>query len=824
MYKELGAEQPLHEISEPFRSTVLEWTWDTEHHQLQIDQALCRQILHSELPSLTGNVLLPCMSYSDQTALLSLLEKSCQFKSQQRFCCCLQLSDQNCCYVELRFRGEDPKLVKGTLTPLLFLHATASMISELFAQLFNNSHHGVVLLDDEREIIACNDYFLQNSHYQHSALVGRSIDTFNSEKHHAGFFQNIWQHTDSNGSWSGTVLLKSARGKTYPQGLTTQKITLEERVFYLATYLDLSHQLYRIDEAESGGVELNTQLLTQEQFTRSITHDWMTEAQSSIGIVVAFAPQFEPEEDFDSKGALAEQLRNNRMSKHVGYLGSDHFVAYLECSTSSGPSQVRMIHQTVRRFFSELSQVSAKAMHNAIVRGRVGVSVLGHDTHNTKTAVSHALQAMLQQDVARRGQITFYHTALENEVLRRKDKQQWVERLVKSQQVEVHYQPIIDVKKWKIAKFEALSRFRGPNGKLFNSDEMIAIAEELDLIIDLDWMTAKQALLDLDKIQQQFEQKISISINRSLNSKLVVDEALQSIDALIHQYASQAEYVTVELNESAYFDSQSHQSSLIRSLRRRGVKVAIDKFATGYSSIAHLSEGNFDVVKIDRVFIKDIKLGSHKCTMVKAIIQFAHTFKAKVVAVGVETEQELEVVCGLGVDYVQGYFLAKPLPLDELAKAWNYKEKIEKFLSSQGRAKQAGILSLAQVHLPTLAPTDTIIRAIALFNSPHYQLEVIPIVDNKVCVGVVGREELNKHMFSAQGTSKELLLDSTINNKTLDQIMRRDVHSTLLQTPASHISEMVRCGLAPPWLVVTESGDYLGLVTSQTVLQHLVDG
>ncbi|MEZ8100061.1 EAL domain-containing protein [Vibrio bivalvicida] len=824
MYRELGSTALSSAKNDQSVTKSLDWVWDLEHHQLTIDEECCRQILNSDLPSLTGNVLLPCMSYHDQTELLNLLAESSKFHSSQRFCCCLQLSDDQCCYVELLFKGEDRYTVKGSVTPLLFVHATTSTLSALFEQLFNNPHHGVVLADSSRTIIACNDYFLKHTHYTNQQLVSQPMDKLNSDKHSSGFYQKIWQQIDEEGSWSGVVLIQSSLGTTYPQDLTLQQINLVEGTFYVGVYLDLSNNLYRIADVERGGIELLTQLPTEKQFTRSITNQWMDAAEPNISMVVAFHPSFAQVDDFELKSMLSEHLNKNKVVKYVGYLGSNHFVACLECEKIAGPSQIRLIHQTIRRFFATLNQSAGKTIHNAIISGRVGVSVLGHDTHSPKKLVSHAVQAMLEQSSAQRGQITFYHGALHKEVLRRKELEEWAEKLIKSQEVEVYYQPIVDVKNWDIVKFEALSRFKGPNGKFLNTQEMVMIAEDLDLVSDLDWCVGKKALQDLNKIQARFGNGLGVTINRSLNTKLEVDEVLQSADSLVHQYASSPDTVTIELTESAYFDSESRQSSLIRNIRRRGVSVAIDDFGTGYSSFAYLSDCNFDVLKIDREFVKDLKEGSHKYYIVKMITQLAHTLNVKVVAEGVETRNELEVVCSLGVDFIQGYFFSKPLPLEELENAWGYYEKLDSFLSSAGHARQVGILSITQVHIPTLAPDDSIEKARALFDSGQYRLDVIPIVDRKECVGIVGREELNYHLSPTLGTKLETIKDLSITKKRLNQVMRTNVYTASFHTKISKINEIIKAGIKPPWLVVNDSGEYLGIVTNQDILEHFANG
>jgi len=803
---------------------AIDWQWDLDSHHLSIDESLCQQILNSDLPTLTGNVLLPCMAYHDQQQWLGLLTEACQSRSQHSYSCCLQLSDDQCCYVEFSFKGVERHRVVGSLRVLLFLHATTSTLSALFSQLFNNGHHGVVLANHQREIIACNDAFLAHSHYHNGQLAGQSMDVLNSNKHSDDFYRAIWQQVENEGHWSGVVLIQNALGKTYAQDLTLQKVTLVEGTFYCAVYLDLSDHLYRIADVELGGVDLLTQLPTEKQFNHAVASDWMEQTEPVICMVVAFHPDFEQVDDFEIKALLSEQLTLNPVAKYVGYLGNNHFVACLECQVLAGPSKVRLIHQTIRRFFSALNQSCGSGVHRAILHGRVGVSVLWHDTHKPNLLVNHAVQAMLEQSVEQRGQISFYHGALHKEVLRRKEMEEWAEQQIKSQSVEVYYQPIVDVRNWDVVRFEALSRFKGPDGRLLNTQEMVMIAEDLDLVSDLDWCIGKRALHDLNTIQQRFGAQIGVTINRSLNTKLEVDEVLQSAHSLIQTYAQLPNTVTIELTESAYFDSESRRSSLIRNIRRQGVSIAIDDFGTGYSSFAYLSDCNFDVLKIDREFIKDLKPNTRQYYIVKMITQLAHTLEVKVVAEGVETYEELEVVCSVGVDYIQGYFFSKPLPLRDLEQAWGYYDRLERFLSGSNCARRDSLLTLCKMHTPSLAPNDTLMRAYELFHSEQHQLEVIPIVDGKKCVGVVGREQLNHHISPTLGTKLETTRDLLMAKKTLNQVMRTQLFTASYHTKLSQTKELIQSGIKPPWLVVNDADEFLGVVTNQDLLHYFTDG
>lgn len=800
--------------------TSIEWTWDIKNHKLEVDRVALGQLLHSQLPEVSGNVILSCLDYEDQSKFLELIKEACRTQSTLTYACCMQLDGEQCCYVNFSLTGVSSLTVVGHITPLLYFSVSTSLFNEFFQQLFENPHHGVILINSAKSILACNTYFLNHTGYSVRDLLMKHVGTLDSDKHSEDFYQNIWQQVESAGYWSGVVLIRHSAGKTVPQDLTLQRVSFAGQVFYLGYYLDLSKNLYRVADIELGGVELLTQLPTETQFTHMVAKRWINENSEAISMVVAFVPKFDQSDDFELKSLLSEHLSRNQVAQQVGYLGNNHFVACLECRKADSPRQIRIIHQTIRRFFSTLNHSAGKVIHQAILKGKVGVSVLGHDTYNPKLLVSHAVQALLEQSNNSQGQITFYHGAIHKEVLRRKELEEWATKLIKSQSVEVYYQPIVDVRTWDIVKFEALSRFKSPNGQMLNTQEMVTIAEDLDLVADLDWCVGKKALQDLNEIQQRFGEKLGVTINRSLNTKLDVDEVLQSAESLVSQYAATPELVTIELTESAYFDSESCQSSLIRRIRSKGVSVAIDDFGTGYSSFSYLSDSNFDLLKIDREFVVDIKVGSHKYFIVKMIIELAHTLNVRVVAEGVESRSELEVLCGLGVDFIQGYFFSKPLPLKDLEKAWGYFDKLEDFLSRTSSMRRVGILTITQTHIPSLEPSDTLDKALALLESERYDLRVIPILDGQTCVGVVGRKELNYHITPTLGTKLETTKDLNIAKRRLNQVMQPDVYKISYQTKLAEISDIIRSGIKLPWIVENELGEYLGIVTTQDVLNY----
>ncbi|MDN3684544.1 CBS domain-containing protein [Vibrio sinaloensis] len=153
-------------------------------------------------------------------------------------------------------------------------------------------------------------------------------------------------------------------------------------------------------------------------------------------------------------------------------------------------------------------------------------------------------------------------------------------------------------------------------------------------------------------------------------------------------------------------------------------------------------------------------------------------------------------------------------------KAWGYYDKLEDFLSRTSSMRRVGILSITQTHVPTLSPRDTLEQAQMLFDSGHFDLRVVPIIDGQSCLGVVGRKELNYHITPTLGTKLETTRDLTLAKKRLNQVMQPDVYKISYQTKLIEISDLIRSGIKLPWIVENELGEYLGIVTTQDVLNY----
>ncbi|EEY98296.1 Rtn protein [Vibrio sp. RC586] len=711
------------------------------------------------------------------------------------------------------------QIITGHITPLLIFHSGMES-AFAFDALFDNRHHGVVITDGQTRILACNRYFEEQTGYQQSEMLGLKTSLFNSGKHSQHFYVDMWHQLQEQGWWDGTILSQRSSGEIWPQDLSIKRLSPQKgQIFYIGFTTDLAPHLDRVIDQQAGDVELLTQLPTLAKFSAQLKQRLLGHL-ATTGFVLAIQPKFSSDKYYAQIRGLAASLAQNRQVQLCGYHGEGIFLCQLDAEKGADNKPLLGIQRTLRQFFEELHKRGGHVIHQAIAQGRLGVSVLGGDTQNVDHLIPHALQAMLEHHAGDTRHINFYDQTMHQQAERRKTLEKWVQKWIDNGDVEVFYQPIIDSQTWSIVKFEALCRFQAPEVLHATTQELITIAEELGLIDRLDGIVGRKALSDLPKIHALFGYHIGVTINRSLSVGLTAEQILRVNADMLAEQPELAKYITIELTESAYFDSRSQGSKMLQSLRDMGVTIAIDDFGTGFSSFSYLTECQFDYLKIDREFVSGIELGSRRYAIVKMMTDLAHTLEVKVVAEGVETEYEVHVLRSLGVDLLQGFFFAKPLPISRLIHAMDYRKNLG--LSGREeekwRKEQTTLQSLATFTQHRLDPSDPISIAVEYFNAT--QSDVLPVVVAGECVGLVDRAALNLHLTPTMGTELETSREAAMWRKPVNQVMQHQWVKIPHDTDLRLLPSLLKSHSPPPWVLV-EGKTYKGMITAQKLLTYL---
>lgn len=233
----------------------------------------------------------------------------------------------------------------------------------------------------------------------------------------------------------------------------------------------------------------------------------------------------------------------------------------------------------------------------------------------------------------------------------------------------LHYQPKIDGKTGKLVGMEALVRWQHPEKGLVYPSEFIPLAEETGLIKYIDEWVLNSACSQLKYWQEIGYGDIRLSVN--LSAWQFRDQHLpRIIRNVLLKTGLDASYLELEITETVAMDNMMSTANIIGKLIDMGVSISIDDFGTGYSSINYLKHFPVNYLKIDQSFIADVAKNRNTLTIVKAVIDVAHALNLKVTAEGIETEEQLMLMQNLDCDELQGFYISKPLPIDEAEKQY----------------------------------------------------------------------------------------------------------------------------------------------------------
>jgi EAL domain-containing protein (putative c-di-GMP-specific phosphodiesterase class I) len=297
----------------------------------------------------------------------------------------------------------------------------------------------------------------------------------------------------------------------------------------------------------------------------------------------------------------------------------------------------------------------------------IGVSLFPSHGKNAQTLLTNADAAMYSAKKQGRNNVQVFAADMNTSFPERLKLETDLRRALERREFELHYQPMIDIQLGRMVGMEALLRWRHPDRGLVSPAEFIPLAEETGLIIPIGRWVLEEACAQNKAWQNKGLGKLRVSVNISA-VQFRQKDLLETIARALTQSGLAPEDLEVEITESTVMQNASEAIVTLERLSRTGVLISIDDFGTGYSSLSYLKSFPLNTLKIDRSFIRDISVDKDDAAIVRAIIGLAHNLRLKVVAEGVETEQQLEYLRSLESDEYQGYYCSRPLAVADFER------------------------------------------------------------------------------------------------------------------------------------------------------------
>ena len=364
---------------------------------------------------------------------------------------------------------------------------------------------------------------------------------------------------------------------------------------------------------------------------------------------------------------LVEAAQRIRSCVHaggtVGRFGGDEYVVLLNAVQDGQPA-----NEVAGRILEQLAVPFDLGGVQAVISGSIGITLFPDDATEVDGLFKNADQAMYLSKHRGRNQVSYFTRALEVAALRRMELVAELRNALQRNEFFLVYQPIVDVRSGSITKAEALIRWQHPRLGLVSPAEFIPLAEETGLIVPIgDWVFL-EAIQQVRQWRADHDPDFQVSINKSA-VQFSRDKGHPGtwIEKLARN-GLPGSAVTMEITESLLVDPNSLVKSTLLRYRDAGIQVAIDDFGTGYSSLSYLQRFDIDFLKIDQSFTQKLAIGSSDLAISQAIIAMAHALGLKVVAEGVETREQFDLLKSAGCDLVQGYWLSRPLSVTAMGE------------------------------------------------------------------------------------------------------------------------------------------------------------
>ena len=325
----------------------------------------------------------------------------------------------------------------------------------------------------------------------------------------------------------------------------------------------------------------------------------------------------------------------------------EHVAARLEAQT---------VAAAILAAFEEPMQVNGMALR---VRASIGVSVWPDDGRRSDDLLAHAEVAMTIAKERGGSQALFFEPGMTDSMHERLAQENDLRRALAAQEFELYYQPEISIKTGRIVAAEALLRWRHPSKGIIGPNSFIPLAEETGLMIPLGEWALREACRQARAWQVDLGTSFPVAVNLSA-TQFRQPNVLAMIRAALADAGLDAGALEIELTESVLMTNPEESAGVLKQLRRMGVSVAIDDFGTGYSSLSYLRRFPIDKLKIDRSFIRDLTISRTDESIVRAIVSLARSVGLRVVAEGIESAEQLELVTRLECDQWQGYHCSAP--------------------------------------------------------------------------------------------------------------------------------------------------------------------
>ena len=558
----------------------------------------------------------------------------------------------------------------GTLTDISDLKLNEQRLQEA-AAVFESAQEGVMVTDANCRIIMINRAFIDITGYEESDSIGNTPAMLGSGRHDADFYNEMWFTIQVTGHWQGEIWNRRKSGEIYPELLSISAVKNENGSInhYVGVFSDISKLRNSETELEFLANHDPLTKLPNRRLLISRLQHCLEKAERDHKLLAVLMLDLDRFKDInDNFGHLAgdqilqqaaERLKLRlRGADTVSRLGGDEFTVLLE-DINQPEAAARVATEIIEEFRAPWRLSDGIELHIGV---SIGIAVYPLHGNTPEELMQQADIAMYKAKNEGRNRFKYFSEELTRIARERMELEVRLRQAIDKGELQVYFQPQINIADGRIVGAEALIRWHTASGEVIPPIRFIPVAEESGLISIIGAWVLKETCLLGKRWQKAGLPDLCLAVNVSPN-QFIYGDIFETVAEILAETGFPAHYLELEITESTLMKRESQAIEILTQLHLLGIHLAIDDFGTGYSSLAYLKLFPVDVLKIDKSFIDDIPGSRDDMEIAATIIAMAKTLRMNVLAEGVETAMQLAFLKEQRCDLYQGYFTSQPLPV-----------------------------------------------------------------------------------------------------------------------------------------------------------------
>ena len=543
-----------------------------------------------------------------------------------------------------------------------------------------------MITDEKGRIEYINPKFTEVTGYEFEEVIGKSPSFLKSGKIPDEEFRMMWETLIRGDEWQGEFVNRKKNGELYWERAIISSIKNSEGAIthFLAVKEDITKRKWAEETIQHMAyydplTDLPNRMLFNDRLGQALAQARRKNQLSAI--LFLDLDRFKVVNDTLGHTigdlllrSVAERLKMcTREGDTIARMGGDEFTFLL-----TNIAQVDETVKTARMILDALKPPFNLEGHEVHITPSIGISIFPYDGTDGVTLVKNADAALNRAKEQGRTNYQLYTPVMNAKAFERMTLENSLRKALEKSEFALHYQPQVDLRTGDIVGMEALLRWEHPDLGLVSPAQFIPMAEETGLIVPIGQWVLRTACMQNREWQRMGYAPMSIAVNlsaRQFNEKNLVE----MISGILRETELEPKWLDVEITESIIMQNLEQTISTLRALHHLGLQISIDDFGTGYSSLSYLKKFPVHALKIDQSFIREITSDPDDAAITSAVIAMGHSLKLKVIAEGVETMEQLEMLRSLKCDCMQGYLFSRPVPSQTitplLMEGWRLQEK-----------------------------------------------------------------------------------------------------------------------------------------------------